>query len=265
MNDARVDSARVSAEPGPLRQTKRWAVGLATAVLVAGAAGVAGAGVGSNGGGQQASALPAAADSFPHARHSTLACLTCHVTGSGQGRLTFEAPRGCAICHHQSPTPTTCGNCHRPEQYAAPVAATVTVTVPGHAPNPRRVDFVHAQHTGRPCLECHNTPVTLAPPPATAQCQTCHVEHHSPGPTCATCHTVTDAKRDHPTPEIAHQRCDACHTPRTVALLTPDRTFCSTCHAPQATQHYEPRECTVCHFLADPAVHRATLLTPPPR
>ncbi len=251
------------AEADRFWRVRRWAVGFATAVLVAGAAGVAGAGA--SGGGPPTTVHLAAADSFPHARHTTLACLTCHVTGSGQGRLTFEAPRGCALCHHQEPTPATCGNCHRPAQYAAATAATVTLAVPGRPPNPRAVEFVHAQHAARQCLECHSTPVTLAPPPATAQCQSCHVEHHAPGPTCSTCHRVANAKRDHPTPEIAHQRCDACHTPRTIALLTPDRTFCATCHSSQTTQHYEPRECTVCHFLADPAVHRPTLLTPPSR
>ena len=28
----------------------------------------------------------------------------------------------------------------------------------------------------------------------------------------------------------------------------PTRTFCSTCHVPKATDHYDQRECTTCHF-----------------
>jgi hypothetical protein len=209
------------------------------------------------------SALPAA-DTFPHARHVKLACLVCHQTGSGPGRLTFERPRGCSICHHQAPGQAKCETCHRTEQYGQPRPKPITVTVPGHQPSARNVDFVHAQHSARPCLECHTTPVTLALAPAKAQCQDCHVEHHAVERTCASCHRVAEARVAHPTPEIAHQRCDACHTRATIERLTPTRSFCSTCHAPKATNHYEPRECTVCHFLTEPAAYRSRLITPPP-
>jgi hypothetical protein len=205
-----------------------------------------------------------AADTFPHSRHVKLACLVCHQTGSGSGRLTFERPRGCSICHHQAPGQAKCETCHRTEQYGQPKPKSVTVTVPGHQPVARNVEFVHAQHAARPCLECHTTPVTLGLTPVKAQCQDCHVEHHAVERTCASCHRMTAARIAHPTPEIAHQRCDACHTRTTIERLTPTRSFCSTCHAPKAMNHYEPRECTVCHFLAEPAVYRSELITPPP-
>jgi len=207
---------------------------------------------------------PATADSFPHARHAKLACLTCHETGAGHGRLTFESPRGCAICHHQAPAADKCASCHRAEKYAAQKQATVTVTVPGRQPAARPVDFLHARHATRSCVECHTTPVTLGLSPDKAQCKDCHTEHHEAGRTCSACHTIAEPKVEHKTLEAAHQRCDACHTATTVARLTPTRSFCSTCHAAKAKDHYDQKECSVCHFLAEPGAYRAKLIAPPP-
>jgi hypothetical protein len=138
----------------------------------------------------------------------------------------------------------------------------VTVTVPGRQPNPRPVDFLHARHSSRSCLECHTTPVTLAP--TKALCQDCHSDHHEAGRSCSACHTITAPKAEHKTLEAAHQLCDACHTATTVARLTPTRSFCSTCHAAKANNHYDQKECSVCHFLAEPGVYRSKLSTPPP-
>lgn len=209
---------------------------------------------------------PAATDSFPHARHAAkLACLTCHETGAGHGRLTFEPPRGCAICHHQAPAEARCTSCHRTEQYASPKEVTVTVAVPGRQPHARPVDFLHARHVSRKCVECHTTPVTLEPSPAAVQCKDCHSEHHAAGRDCSSCHANADPKSAHKTLETAHQRCDACHTATTIARLTPTRSFCGTCHAANVKDHYEQRECTVCHFLAEPGVYRSKLVTRPAR
>jgi hypothetical protein len=204
---------------------------------------------------------PGAADPFPHARHAKLACLVCHETGTGVGRLTFKPPRGCAICHHQAPTSGSCSTCHRTNEYTAVKHATMTVTVPGHDPQPRPVDFFHAMHTKRTCLECHTTPVTRALSAAQAQCKDCHTDHHAVGRNCSACHRIADPKFAHRTLEAAHQRCDACHTATTVAELTPTRSFCSTCHTTKAKGHYDQKECSVCHFLAEPAVYRSRLIT----
>ena len=205
----------------------------------------------------------AAADSFPHARHAAkLACLTCHQTGAGHGRLTFEAPRGCNICHHQAPAEARCPSCHRPDNYATPKRVAVTVTVPAREPRARPVDFLHARHASRSCVDCHTTPVTLAPSPAAVQCKDCHSDHHTAGRDCAACHANADPKSAHKGPEAAHQRCDACHTETTIARLTPTRCFCSTCHVEKATKHHDEKECTVCHFLAEPRVYRSKLRRP---
>ena len=208
-------------------------------------------------------ASPAGADSFPHARHAAkLACLTCHQTGGGHGRLTFERPRGCAICHHQAPAEARCASCHRTENYATPKRVTVTVTVPTREPRARPVDFLHARHVSRSCVDCHTTPVTLAPSATAVQCKDCHSDHHTAGRDCSACHANADPKSAHKTVETAHQRCDGCHTETTIARLTPTRSFCSTCHVDKATKHHDTKECTICHFLAEPGVYRTKLTKP---
>jgi len=206
---------------------------------------------------------PAAPDSFPHSRHEKLACLVCHQTGIGQGRFTFERPRGCAICHHQAPSQSRCASCHRTGGYAAPISATATVTVPGHAPRGRTVEFRHATHSSRTCFECHTTRVTMAPSAAKAECRDCHEDHHAVGRNCSTCHSSVQPALAHKTLETSHQRCDACHTATTIARLTPTRNFCSTCHVDKAKNHYDIKECTTCHFLAEPSAYRSMLSTRP--
>ena len=204
---------------------------------------------------------PAGQDGFPHARHEKLACLVCHQTAIGKGSLTFERPRGCQICHHQAPSQSRCASCHKTAEYAAPISATATVTVPGHAPRGRTVEFRHATHSTRACLECHTTPVSMAPSSAKAECRDCHEDHHAVGRNCSTCHSSVQPAAAHKNIEPSHQRCDRCHTATTIAALTPTRNFCSTCHVEKAKNHYDMKECTTCHFLAEPSVYRPMLST----
>ena len=206
---------------------------------------------------------PASADTFSHPRHAKLACLVCHQTGDGHGRPTFEPPRGCAICHHQAPATARCATCHQTDEVATPQPVTLTVTVPGRPPAARPVDFVHDKHASRRCVDCHSTPVTLAPSPAAAQCRDCHSDHHAADRACSSCHAISDPKAQHTSLDAAHQRCDACHTPTSVASLTPTRSFCVTCHVAKATKHYDQKECSTCHFLAEPGAYRAKLTSPP--
>ena len=74
---------------------------------------------------------------------------------------------------------------------------------------------------------------------------------------------MTDPALAHATLEVAHQRCDACHTRATIAQLTPTREFCGTCHEALLVDHYEPRQCTVCHFLAEPSRYQVKLTSAP--
>lgn len=197
-------------------------------------------------------------DSFSHPRHRSLACLTCHTTTAGHGRLTFEAPRGCQICHHQAPRTSNCASCHEPDELLASRTATLTVHVAREPARVRPVGFAHPAHTSVACITCHVTPVTLGVDSATATCTACHDDHHAAGRSCAGCHTGTDWQPSHARPVEGHRGCDACHEPATVARLVPTRSLCLTCHASEE-RHYPARECTVCHFLAAPEAYRPHL------
>ncbi|HEX3274991.1 MAG TPA: hypothetical protein VHR43_09065 [Gemmatimonadales bacterium] len=191
-------------------------------------------------------------DSFSHARHKRLACLTCHVPGSKQHLLTFEPPRGCDICHHQRPARSRCAECHQPDELAAPRPASVVVTVPRREPRQRSVPFDHRTHQDLGCTDCHVAPVTMAPADSVRSCQACHADHHAAGRTCAACHRSAETRTAHARPVQAHVACAACHTESTVTALVPSRSFCLACHEP-AQDHYPERECSTCHFQRTPA------------
>jgi len=131
------------------------------------------------------------------------------------------------------------------------------VAVAGHAPRDRIVTFRHETHASLRCVACHTTPATLAAqPPAT--CRACHAEHHAAERDCGVCHGAADPRAAHAGLADMHVACDNCHAEEVVALLTPNRSFCRTCHADKQ-EHYADRECTVCHFLASPDEFRAHL------
>lgn len=206
---------------------------------------------------------PARPDSFPHARHQRLACITCHATGNQHGRLTFERPRGCQICHHQRPQQTDCATCHTPGEREQPLPLTISIAVRDSSARSRAVQFAHPVHASLRCVQCHTEPVTLAPAAVARACRDCHADHHTAGRTCATCHTGAQLRPAHAKSiSASHQKCDACHTASTVALLTPDRSFCLTCHQRQL-DHYVRGQCTTCHFLKPPGEFRPQLLGTP--
>lgn len=202
-----------------------------------------------------APAVPA--DSFPHDRHKQLSCIACH-TAQGQRTLTFEAPRGCQICHHQAAATSNCASCHAAEELAPARAVTVPVAVVSHPARARTVPFAHMTHATLRCAECHTTPVTLEPAPAVTQCAACHAEHHTARRDCAACHGGVDSRAAHAPPAETHRGCDACHRSETVARLVPDRGLCVTCHL-QQREHYRDRECTTCHLQSSPDEYRAHL------
>ncbi len=205
-------------------------------------------------------AVPApAADSFPHQRHKSLACLTCHKPTATHGRLNFETPRGCQICHHVVQRDKPCTVCHQQSELDPPHVETVTITVPDRAPRARPVTFTHrGPHEKLACRDCHKTEVTNLPAADVVTCQACHDRHHGNPTTCSTCHTATDLQAVHARPIEAHRACDECHTARIVAELVPTRNLCVTCHRTKA-DHYPAKQCTVCHFLSDPESYRVHL------
>lgn len=206
-------------------------------------------------------------DTFSHQRHRNLACLTCHVPNAPRSRLTFEQPRGCQICHHQAPASSRCAQCHEASAIAAPIEAGLTVSVEGarppSAPRERDVAFSHPVHSELACAACHAVPVTLAPSDSVRTCAGCHVQHHEAGRSCALCHRTEATLPAHAQLDDAHADCTSCHAAATVARLEPARSFCLSCHA-ASVDHHAPRECSTCHFQAEPGELRARLTTAGP-
>ena len=204
---------------------------------------------------------PAVRDSFPHNRHTSLACLTCHtVNRSGRG-LVFEAPRGCDLCHHQkvfagAVAQTDCVRCHAAGKVAAPHPTRVSVSVGARAPVARTVAFRHDRHERLACADCHRPP-SVTPPDSVRSCRACHEQHHTELRDCSQCHSRPETPAAHT--RATHAGCDACHTASRIAALVPSRTFCLTCHAAQR-DHQPARECTTCHFLETPAQFRSHLI-----
>ncbi len=204
--------------------------------------------------------LMAPADSFEHARHEELTCITCHTTSEGHGGLTFEPPRGCQICHHRAPARSVCADCHPSAADLPDYVADVTVhPVPNAEAIHRTGEFAHEAHADLACIDCHQQPVTLAPPGEVESCASCHEKHHAADIGCAGCHAADPGTESaHAPPETAHEACAACHTPGTIADLRPDRSFCLTCH--EASVDHEPDgQCTTCHLLESPDEYRPRL------
>lgn len=203
---------------------------------------------------------PATRDTFSHQRHVKLSCITCHPSERQHGRLSFEPPRGCQICHHQDAARATCATCHAAEELAAPRQVSLRVAVARAPVRERAIAFDHGKHSAAACISCHTTPVTLAPGPDVRGCTSCHIDHHEANRNCSTCHTSETLATAHAPGVATHTGCDACHRREVVAQLVPARSLCVTCHARQA-DHYAARECTTCHFQSPPGAFRAHLLT----
>lgn len=201
-------------------------------------------------------------DSFAHAEHESLTCLTCHQTTTDEAPVRFEVPRGCQICHHQAPSESDCSTCHPADDVTVPTDVVVVVSVRDAGPRLRDVAFRHDRHEDARCVDCHVEPVTLGAYAEVVGCTDCHGDHHAADRDCRSCHGAEGETEPHAPPD-GHSGCDACHPGETVALLLPDRQFCLTCH-PDHREHYleSPRECSECHFLATPDAYRERLRRP---
>ena len=203
---------------------------------------------------------PEPEDSFSHPVHKKLACLVCHLSTS-QEKLTFEAPRGCQICHHEAPKKKKCAECHSDEDLAKAIETKLTVEVQDHDPRTRPVGFDHDLHTEKKeCLDCHTTQVTLEPVDSVKTCEGCHADHHEAERTCATCHRTEAITEPHENFTEIHWGCDACHTPSRIEILQPVRTFCLACHDPEQ-DHNKEKECSACHFFSTPDELKPHLLS----
>ena len=203
-------------------------------------------------------AVRVVADTFPHRRHTAVACLTCHLSRTGE-RLTFQPPRGCQICHHEVRAREGCVQCHQQARLADTLPARLVVQVEPDAPRQRSVAFPHRRHTELSCGTCHTVTVSLAPVDSVATCTGCHEKHHEPDRACAGCHRTQSVAPAHARPVRPHVACDACHPTAVIARLAPTRSFCLACHPP-AVDHHAGRECVTCHLQLDPAQYRSRLL-----
>lgn len=198
---------------------------------------------------------------FRHERHTRLPCIKCHDIKSKTNFLRFKQPRGCLICHHQSPDRADCARCHADVE-SREFTASFVVRTAGPPPHERQATapFQHGTHSSIVCRDCHRESVTLAATTAARTCQGCHDQHHDAGRTCATCHRVEGTRLTHS--RETHIACTQCHEATTISRLLPDRQFCLGCHTP-ATDHFAQSQCTECHLFETPEGFRPSLARAP--
>lgn len=182
---------------------------------------------------------------FDHRRHERLLCRNCHGTGEQHRTLLVRTATDCARCHHDASRVGTCRDCHAPATLPEPgaVAVSLKLTVVDTA-RTRTLPFGHARHAQVACVECHGTPITLAPNRA---CASCHVEHHRAEANCSACHS-TISRSVHP--RHSHLSCSGtnCHASAVAPRPALSRNLCLTCHPEQRT-HETPRPCAACHGI----------------
>lgn len=179
---------------------------------------------------------------FPHARHTTVPCMTCHVTTSTGARLKVAAPEGCRACHHGTEQKSQCAACH-----GKAISVTRTVSVAFRAatrpvPVTRQLEFEHQRHSKLQCTRCHANDVMRAPQ---VTCTSCHADHHAAERNCTACHPTARAGHD----RSAHDGCTSCHVAVAIPALTGSRTLCLSCHEPQRN-HNPDGDCATCHAIA---------------
>ena len=202
-------------------------------------------------------------------KHTTAACLACHVNNQYA-----TLPTNCAACHlkeYQATTspnhiaaglPQDCQLCHSTSDW-------------------NNANFDHnltkfpltGKHTATACALCHTSGQYTALPTA---CASCHIKEYRAAATpnhvaagfpqdCQLCHSTADwlsAKFDHSTTKFpltgkhTTVACLTCHVNNQYATLA---TACSSCHikeyqATAAPNHVAagfPQDCQLCHSTAD--------------
>jgi hypothetical protein len=192
---------------------------------------------------QQAPAQAQTPPDISHRQHRELQCTACHRAAGGRhGELTVRTVRDCQSCHHAEDRALPCARCHQTaelrEQRNVPMRFSLSVA---RQPATRPVPFRHSWHTDVQCNACHGEPVTKA---VTADCGSCHAQHHVVEADCRLCHKP--AKSDHT--RQAHLGCagSGCHSLSQPVALQETRNVCLTCHN-DMVNHRPGRECAACH------------------
>lgn len=205
---------------------------------------------------------------FDHGAHvlrGQVGCRQCHSAADyllpgthdldkRHGR-TMLTPASCSGCHHDPASGAACATCHTGDPR---LGRAITVTLPlrlrpANAPRSRQVAFEHPAHVNLDCANCHTSRGAVTQVTA---CATCHERHHTEVSRCTACHG-TEVHAAHAAAD--HLACTRCHTRETVALLTPDRSFCVSCHVDRA-DHKRGRECSTCHMQSTPPELRKRIL-----
>ncbi|MEP7381547.1 MAG: hypothetical protein ABI910_07665 [Gemmatimonadota bacterium] len=188
-------------------------------------------------------APPAAGAPFPHSRHRSVTCTTCHSNSREHGQVIVRDQAACQGCHHATTQRAECSACHATTQLAAAKPVEVSIHVSSRATDVRRtLQFGHPRHATLACGSCHADDVGRS---VVKSCASCHTDHHSVARDCAACHPT--AREGHS--RQTHDGCAACHTDAVVAALPPVRAVCLGCHAEQRA-HYAAKECVACHRLS---------------
>jgi hypothetical protein len=193
--------------------------------------------------------LPAANAGFQHSRHASIACTDCHGTTGTHGGFKFTvSTSGCMNCHHGPQQRAACSTCHAVQSIAEASVPTKFVISVRRDPVTRPLPFAHARHSAIACTRCHANDLKRSP---TADCASCHADHHSAERDCASCHPTARAGHD----RSAHAGCEHCHTDTRVAAIQTTRLVCLACHAAQRN-HYPAGDCATCHALTNPSATR---------
>jgi hypothetical protein len=180
---------------------------------------------------------------FDHNRHERLSCRACHGTGEQHRTLLVRTSMDCARCHHDPARVGTCRDCHATPPEPGAVAVSLKLTVVDTA-RLRELPFEHRRHDAVACVNCHGTPVTLAP---NRECASCHAEHHRPEANCSGCHSTINRVVH---PRHSHMSCagSGCHAPTVAPRPALSRNLCLTCH-PEQRNHEPQGSCAACHGI----------------
>lgn len=207
---------------------------------------------------------------FNHAGIDPSNCAECHDTGLATPKPVTHIPArdDCSVCHDSTATFTSttflisvhssitagCEGCHvatffptRPDLYKGathlPTAQDCYMCHTIAAFKPAITPFLHTGITGN-CSSCHDgSPEYVA---LGARGKTDTLLHQTTTRDCGACHNTTnfaDAFVDHTSPEVASQRCDACHNGLDAtgkdAKINPPHVptdqDCGVCHVPGGT------------------------------
>ncbi|TPW16766.1 MAG: hypothetical protein FD129_629 [bacterium] len=188
----------------------------------------------------------AAMAAFPHERHASLECATCHESRDRHATLLVTRKEQCQACHHGPPAVASCTTCHSAADRTGQRAVGATMKLSGNTPpRERTLKFDHARHEDLDCGACHGDPIGGG---ARVDCRECHHDHDRPDAACGACH------RDPPEKVhsiLVHETgCAAaeCHSRNGLESIAPPRELCLACHS-YAVDHQPGKACASCHLV----------------